>query len=111
MLAADYVRTHTDIASMEGANEAARHAVNAILERADSSAPWCGIWPMQDDEPAMFARAKQLDARMMESSWTRGRHAFDLIPGARATFGASGSVVDRALSLGRTSTERERSAA
>ena len=32
-LAADYVRTHTNIASMEGANEAARRAVNAILDR------------------------------------------------------------------------------
>ena len=30
-LAADFVRTHTDLATMEGANEAARRAVNAIL--------------------------------------------------------------------------------
>ena len=27
-LASDYVRTHTDLATMEGANEAARRAVN-----------------------------------------------------------------------------------
>ena len=32
MLAADYVRTYTDLATMEGANEAARRAVNAILD-------------------------------------------------------------------------------
>ena len=32
VLAADYVRTHTDLATMEGANEAARRAVNAILD-------------------------------------------------------------------------------
>ena len=32
-LASDYVRTHTDLATMEGANEAARRAVNGILER------------------------------------------------------------------------------
>ena len=31
-LASDYVRTHTDLATMEGANEAARRAVNAILD-------------------------------------------------------------------------------
>ena len=31
-LAADYVRTNTDLATMEGANEAARRAVNAILD-------------------------------------------------------------------------------
>lgn len=32
-LASDYVRTHTDLATMEAANEAARRAVNAILHR------------------------------------------------------------------------------
>ena len=31
-LAADFVRTHTDLATMEGANEAARRAVNGILD-------------------------------------------------------------------------------
>ncbi len=30
-LASDYVRTHTDLASMEGANEAARRAVNGMV--------------------------------------------------------------------------------
>ena len=29
-LASDYVRTHTDLATMEGANEAARRAVNGV---------------------------------------------------------------------------------
>ncbi|GAB3026994.1 hydroxysqualene dehydroxylase [Natronobiforma cellulositropha] len=37
VLAGDYVRTHTDLASMEAANEAARRAVNAILEREGRS--------------------------------------------------------------------------
>ena len=37
-LAADYVRTHTDLATMEAANEAARRAVNGILCAAGSSA-------------------------------------------------------------------------
>ena len=36
--AADYVRTYTDIASMEGACEAGRRAVNAILDRVGSTA-------------------------------------------------------------------------
>jgi hypothetical protein len=37
-VAADYVRTHTDLATMEGANEAARRAVNGILavERSEN---------------------------------------------------------------------------
>ena len=31
-LAADYVRTNTDLTTMEGANEAARRAVNCIID-------------------------------------------------------------------------------
>ncbi|WP_375341753.1 hydroxysqualene dehydroxylase [Patulibacter defluvii] len=37
-LAGDYVQTNIDLATMEGANESARTAVNALLESADSSA-------------------------------------------------------------------------
>ena len=40
-LASDYVRTYTDLATMEGANEAARRAVNAILDRSGSTEPKC----------------------------------------------------------------------
>lgn len=36
VLAADYVRTDIDLATMEAANEAGRAATNAILERSDS---------------------------------------------------------------------------
>lgn len=45
-LASDYVRTYTDLATMEGANEAARRAVNALLTREHSSAPKAGVWPL-----------------------------------------------------------------
>jgi uncharacterized protein with NAD-binding domain and iron-sulfur cluster len=58
-LASDYVRTHTDLATMEGANEAARRAVNGILEASGSPAPRCQIWPLH--EPAAFAPARALD--------------------------------------------------
>jgi uncharacterized protein with NAD-binding domain and iron-sulfur cluster len=58
-LASDYVRTHTDLATMEGANEAARRAVNGILEATGSAAPRCEIWPLR--EPAAFAPARALD--------------------------------------------------
>ena len=37
-LAADFVRTYTDLATMEAANEAARRAVNGILEASGSDA-------------------------------------------------------------------------
>ena len=60
MLAADYVRTNTDLATMEGANEAARRAVNAILDAGGSRAPRCEVWPLR--EPQALAPARKLDA-------------------------------------------------
>jgi uncharacterized protein with NAD-binding domain and iron-sulfur cluster len=47
-LAADYVQTATDLATMEGANEAARRAVNGILERSGSDAPPCRLWNLHE---------------------------------------------------------------
>lgn len=58
-LAADYVRTYTDLATMEGANEAARRAVNGILAASGSSEPPCRLWPLR--EPPIFAPARRLD--------------------------------------------------
>jgi uncharacterized protein with NAD-binding domain and iron-sulfur cluster len=55
----DYVRTYTDLATMEGANEAARRAVNGILKQAARLEAWCQIWPLQ--ELAIFAPARLLD--------------------------------------------------
>lgn len=52
-LASDYVKTYTDVACMEAANEAARRAVNALLDRVGSTAPRCSIWPLR--EPDFFA--------------------------------------------------------
>jgi uncharacterized protein with NAD-binding domain and iron-sulfur cluster len=58
-LASDYVRTHTDLATMEGANEAARRAVNGILDAAGSDEPRCPIWPLH--EPRVFAPSRAAD--------------------------------------------------
>ena len=58
-LAADYVRTHTDLATMEGANEAARRAVNGILDVTGSGESRCEVWRLR--EPALFAPARALD--------------------------------------------------
>lgn len=49
-LASDYVRTNTDLATMEGANEAARRAVNAIIERSGSDATPCKIWDLHEPD-------------------------------------------------------------
>jgi 15-cis-phytoene desaturase len=49
-LASDYVRTYTDLATMEAANEAARRAVNCLLAAAGSTAQPAQIWPLTEPE-------------------------------------------------------------
>jgi uncharacterized protein with NAD-binding domain and iron-sulfur cluster len=49
-IASDYVRTYTDIACMEAANEAARRAVNGILQKSGSSAQPSQLWPLEEPE-------------------------------------------------------------
>lgn len=58
-LASDYVRTYTDLATMEAANEAARRATNAILDAAGSAEPRCALWPFE--EPAVFEPLREYD--------------------------------------------------
>ncbi|MFC9994760.1 FAD-dependent oxidoreductase [Nocardia sp. NPDC127526] len=45
-LAGDYVRTGVDLATMEGASESARTAVNKILEVTGSDAPRCKLFSL-----------------------------------------------------------------
>ncbi|MFJ9371169.1 FAD-dependent oxidoreductase [Nocardia sp. NPDC101769] len=45
-LAGDYVRTNVDLATMEGANESARAAVNSLLDATGSNAERCDIHPL-----------------------------------------------------------------
>lgn len=47
-LAADYVKTNTDLATMEGANEAARRAVNAIIDASKACKPYCELWNLHE---------------------------------------------------------------
>ena len=49
-VASDYVRTYTDIACMEAANEAARRAVNCILLSTGSTASPAQLWPLEELE-------------------------------------------------------------
>jgi uncharacterized protein with NAD-binding domain and iron-sulfur cluster len=58
-LASDYVRTNTNLATMEGANEAARRAVNGILRRNGSTAQPCAVWELR--ELAIFEPLKKID--------------------------------------------------
>jgi uncharacterized protein with NAD-binding domain and iron-sulfur cluster len=58
-LASDYVRTYTDLATMEAANEAARRATNAILAVSGVDAPPCELWPFEI--PEAMRKAQVLD--------------------------------------------------
>lgn len=49
-LASDYVRTCTDLATMEGANEAARRAVNGLLDAAAYEGARCELWALHEPE-------------------------------------------------------------
>lgn len=59
--AADYVRTNIDLATMEGANEAARRAVNVIIERSGATVEKCRIWDFH--EPLALAPFRWYDQR------------------------------------------------
>jgi len=83
VLASDYVKTHTNLATMEGANEAARRAVNAILERSGSTAGKSEVWPLV--EPGgVIAVMKMIDRLFYKAGQ---KHLFQLVgikQGARA---------------------------
>lgn len=68
-LAADYIRTNTQLATMEAGNEAARRAVNSIFDAAGSSAPRAKIWPLH--EPNLLAIWRWHDRRRYQrgSPW------------------------------------------
>jgi len=58
-VASDYVRTYTDIACMEAANEAARRAVNCLLAASASTAALAQLWPLE--EPAFLKPLQEVD--------------------------------------------------
>ncbi|NNH73281.1 FAD-dependent oxidoreductase [Nocardia uniformis] len=59
-LAGDYVRTNVDLATMEGASESARKAVNALLDVSGSNAPRCRLFTLY--RAAELEPFRQLDA-------------------------------------------------
>jgi len=60
-LASDYVKTYTDLATMEGANEAARRAVNCIIDSSGVRAKKCKVWDLH--EPWIFSFYRWKDKR------------------------------------------------
>ena len=63
-LAGDYVKTYTDLATMEGANESARRAVNNILRASGSDQPLCALWTM--DQPWLLGLFQAEDKKHFE---------------------------------------------
>ena len=60
-LAADYVKTDVSLATMEGANEAARRAVNSIIDRSGVKAPYCSVYSLE--EPWVLALHRYADKK------------------------------------------------
>jgi uncharacterized protein with NAD-binding domain and iron-sulfur cluster len=60
-LASDYVRTYTDLATMEGANEAARRAVNGIIDSSGVNASTCELWNLH--EPNLLKALRNRDQK------------------------------------------------
>lgn len=65
-LASDYVKTYTDLATMEAANEAARRAVNGIIDASGLPLEKCKIWPLK--EPALFNPIKWFDKKRFKKN-------------------------------------------
>ena len=68
-LASDYVKTNTDLATMEGANEAARRAVNAILDVSKTGDPYCKIWNLHEPLILRFFRFRDSKRYAKGRSW------------------------------------------
>lgn len=60
-LASDYVKTYTDLATMEGANEAARRAVNGIIDASKKRVHKCELWNLH--EPWWLSVFRWVDKR------------------------------------------------
>lgn len=74
-VAGDFVRTATDVATMESANESARKAVNRILTLTGSSAQPCQIFAIE--EPQALTPLKVIDRLRFEAGLP---HLLDLVP-------------------------------
>lgn len=72
-LASDYVRTYTDLATMEGANEAARRAVNGIIQASGSKANLCKLWNLHEPEILRVYRWYDSLQKNKGLPWNTGR--------------------------------------
>jgi uncharacterized protein with NAD-binding domain and iron-sulfur cluster len=80
-LASDYVKTDVSLATMEGANEAARRAVNGIIDAAGEGKPYCRIYPLR--RPWVLAPFRWVDGMRYRRGldWTNHVGFFDVVKG------------------------------
>ncbi len=64
-MSGDFVRNDIDLATMEGANESARYAVNGILDARNSKAERVETFKLYD--PPEFAPLKMIDAQLYKA--------------------------------------------
>lgn len=78
-LASDYVKTNTDLATMEGANEAARRAVNSIIQQTGEEKPLCKVWELH--EPWFLAPFRWADKHRFDKGlpWHHKKSIFTTI--------------------------------
>jgi surface protein len=99
-LAADYVRTYTNLATMEGANEAARRATNAILKVSGSKHAPCEVrWLAEPAEPLRLLD-KELWERKQRFEDTYGDIPIRLAgAGVKAAMGAAEKAFEAARGI------------
>ena len=65
LMTGDFVQTNIDLATMEGANESARSAVNAILDEVGSNAERAAMYELYD--PPEMKLLKQVDKQLYKA--------------------------------------------
>ena len=88
------MRTNTNLATMEAANEAARRATNAILDASHSSASKAAVFQFED--PAIFRPAQDLDAVL----YSTGHPHVGTTPGAESIWASLTGLAHRAPPAG-----------
>jgi 15-cis-phytoene desaturase len=81
MLASDYVQTNTELATMEGANEAAKRAVSAIYDAELLTMPRPGIYELPEDSASDWIR--EFDCWLFAHGWP---HLMNLAIGSQLLF-------------------------
>ncbi|MFH6984462.1 hydroxysqualene dehydroxylase [Marinoscillum luteum] len=79
-LASDYVRSVTNLATMEAANETARRAVNGIIAQSGERVPLCSLWEFK--EPTWLLYYKWLDEKRYKQGlkWGKPRIKWYALP-------------------------------